>query len=70
MQTVPGTLAAIAFDADDTLWQNERFFRATEDRFAELLAAWGEPAAISAHLLSVEKRNVGLYGFGTKGFML
>ena len=31
-------LSTIGFDADDTLWQNEQFFRLTEKRFAALLA--------------------------------
>ena len=26
-------LTTIGFDADDTLWHNERFFRLTQDRF-------------------------------------
>ena len=36
-------LSTIGFDADDTLWQNEQFFRLTEARFAELLADHAEP---------------------------
>ena len=35
-------LTAIGFDADDTLWQNESFFRLTEDKFAALLADYAE----------------------------
>ena len=31
-------LTTIGFDADDTLWQNEQFFRLTEQRFQALLA--------------------------------
>ena len=27
-------LTTIGFDADDTLWQNEAYFRLTQDRFA------------------------------------
>lgn len=30
-------LTTIGFDADDTLWQNEQFFRLTEDHFAACL---------------------------------
>ena len=29
--------ACIGFDADDTLWHNERVFKLTQERFAELL---------------------------------
>lgn len=63
-------LAAIAFDADDTLWHNERFFRLTQDRFAELLADFAPRAQLEDRLLAAERRNVGRYGFGIKGFML
>ena len=60
----------IGFDADDTLWHNERFFRATEDRFADLLATHMEGPHLRARLLDAERRNLGLYGFGIKGFVL
>lgn len=30
-------ITTIALDADDTLWQNEQFFRLTEQRFVDLL---------------------------------
>ena len=64
------SVTAIGFDADDTLWQNEQFYRLTEARFTELLADFGEPAELSAKLLETEKRTLGLYGFGIKGFTL
>ena len=60
----------IGFDADDTLWQNEQFFRMTEKRFAALLADHGQEEHISARLLEAEKRNLAIYGFGIKGFTL
>ena len=63
-------LTTIGFDADDTLWQNEQFFRMTEDRFVALLGEHGEAAEISGKLLEAEKRNLGFYGFGIKGFVL
>jgi putative hydrolase of the HAD superfamily len=63
-------LTTIGFDADDTLWQNERFYRLTEERFAALLADHAEPRHLSDRLLETEKRNLKLYGFGIKGFTL
>jgi len=63
-------LTTIGFDADDTLWQNEQFFRMTEDRFVAMLGEHGEAAEISGRLLEAEKRNLGFYGFGIKGFVL
>lgn len=64
------SLTTIGFDADDTLWQNETFYRLTEERFAALLADHGEPDVISSRLLEAEKRNLKHYGFGIKGFTL
>jgi putative hydrolase of the HAD superfamily len=63
-------LTTIGFDADDTLWQNERFFRLTQERFAELLADYAERDHLSERLLDAERRNLGHYGFGIKGFVL
>ena len=63
-------IETIGFDADDTLWQNESFFRLTQDRFADLLADYSDRAALMQRLLEAEKRNIGHYGFGIKGFML
>lgn len=64
-------LTAIGFDADDTLWQNEQFFKLTEERFADLIRAHAPAEAdLHARLLAAEKRNLGHYGFGIKGFTL
>ena len=63
-------LTTIAFDADDTLWHNERFFRLTQDRFAALLADYTDAPSLQARLLEAERRNLGHYGFGIKGFVL
>ncbi len=65
-----GKLTTIGFDADDTLWHNERFFKLTQDRFAALLADYAEPGHLSERLLTAERRNLGQYGFGIKGFVL
>jgi putative hydrolase of the HAD superfamily len=63
-------LTTIGFDADDTLWQNETFYRMTQGRFAELLADFSDPDPLHARLLEAERRNLGHYGYGFKGFML
>ncbi|WP_226780271.1 HAD family hydrolase [Oceaniglobus trochenteri] len=63
-------LTTIAFDADDTLWHNETFFRLTQERFAALLADYAPRDDLDARLLAAERRNLGHYGFGIKGFVL
>lgn len=63
-------LDLIAFDADDTLWHHERYFKLTESRVRELLRPYAEPHHLSEHLLAAERRNIAHYGFGVKGFVL
>jgi putative hydrolase of the HAD superfamily len=63
-------ITTIGFDADDTLWQNEQFFRLTQDHFADLLADHAPADHLHDRLLAAERRNIGLYGFGIKGFTL
>jgi putative hydrolase of the HAD superfamily len=64
------TITTVGLDADDTLWHNEAFFRLTHDRFAALLADHADPADLMARLDAAERRNLGHYGFGVKGFVL
>ena len=60
----------VGLDADDTLWHNERFFRMSQARFAEVLADHAEPDHLAQRLEAAERRNLARYGFGIKGFVL
>lgn len=64
------TIRTIGFDADDTLWVNETYFRETEDKFAELLQEFETKNKIDNELYAKEMKNLRLYGYGVKGFML
>lgn len=63
-------LKVIAFDADDTLWVNEPYFRQTEELFYVLLNGYASQHTLERELLKTEIENLGLYGYGIKGFML
>lgn len=63
-------LKVIAFDADDTLWVNEPYFRQTEARFYELLSGYSSQHTLERELLKTEIENLTLYGYGIKGFVL
>jgi putative hydrolase of the HAD superfamily len=63
-------LTTIGFDADDTLWYHESYDRMTQDHFARLLADHAEADHLHDRLLEAERRNLGHYGFGVKGFVL
>jgi putative hydrolase of the HAD superfamily len=60
----------IAFDADDTLWHNERMFQATELQFAELLSGYHPQQWVRERLFATEMKNLGHFGYGIKGFIL
>ena len=63
-------IKVIAFDADDTLWENETFFRESENEFCDLLKEYSSGEQLIKNLLKVEHKNISSYGYGIKGFML
>lgn len=60
----------IAFDADDTLWENEGRFREAERKVASILSEYGDYSHISAELYETEKKNMTDYGFGAMAYTL
>lgn len=63
-------IKVIGFDADDTLWVNETYYRAAEDEFAKLLSAYETPNKINQELFRKEMEDLHLYGYGIKSFVL
>lgn len=65
-------LKLIGFDADDTLWHSEVYFRTAHDEFEKILANYLDLSNIKVHehLLDVERRNIKLFGYGVKGMTL
>ncbi|MBU3011967.1 HAD family hydrolase [Polaribacter vadi] len=63
-------IKVIAFDADDTLWVNETYFRDAEHQFAKLLSKYETENKIDQELFKKEIDNLYLYGYGIKGFVL
>ena len=63
-------IKVIGFDADDTLWVNETYFRNAELAFAKLLAPYETANKIDQELFMMEMKNLPLYGYGVKGFVL
>ena len=64
------SIKVVAFDADDTLWENEPLFREAERTWAGILKDYGTLEELSARLFEVEKANMEDYGFGAKAFTL
>lgn len=63
-------IKVIGFDADDTLWINETYFREAEEAFFDLLEDYMPRHSLARELLAVEISNLKLYGYGIKAFML
>ncbi len=60
----------IGFDADDTLWVNEPYYRQIEKQFMEYLGDYVPEEILSPELFRTEIQNLELYGYGAKGFVL
>lgn len=63
-------IKVIGFDADDTLWVNETYFREAEIEFAKLMAPYETANKVDQELFQMEMKNLPLYGYGVKGFIL
>lgn len=60
----------IAFDADDTLWENERYYRDTQKKLGKILAPYINNDDIESILYQTEIQNIPHYGYGLKSFGL
>ena len=65
-----GNIKVIGFDADDTLWVNETYYREAELEFAKLLSKYETANKIDQELFKVEMNNLDMYGYGIKSFIL
>ena len=63
-------LKVVAFDADDTIWVNEPIFREAEKKFAARFNDYASEEGIIQVLLDTEIKNLKIYGYGIKGFVL
>lgn len=63
-------IKVIGFDADDTLWVNETYFREAEAAFGNLLAPYETLNTIDQELFKIEIANLSMYGYGIKSFVL
>ncbi|MEL6557396.1 MAG: HAD family hydrolase [Bacteroidota bacterium] len=63
-------IKTIAFDADDTLWVNETIFTSTRDKIEHLLKDYVTHQSLEKTLYETEIKNLNIFGYGIKGFML
>ena len=65
-----GKFSTIFFDADDTLWDNELFFREAEAQFIRLLEDYTTPEGVQHMLWQKQEDNIPLFGYGSKTYMI
>ncbi|HBM16158.1 MAG TPA: hypothetical protein DD381_07455 [Lentisphaeria bacterium] len=63
-------ISLVAFDADDTLWDNEPKYKKAEKFFVEILSKYVDEKVISDELLKTEIQNLPICGYGTKSFCM
>ncbi len=70
MEVDYSNIKVIGFDADDTLWVNETYYRNAELEFARLLSKYETANKIDQELFKMEMNNLDIYGYGIKSFVL
>ena len=70
MADLKGRFTHIFFDADDTLWENEQYFRDAEAEFAELLAGYSGKEGLQELLWAKQEDNIPLFGYGSKTYLI
>ncbi|MFA8435042.1 MAG: HAD family hydrolase [Marinifilaceae bacterium] len=63
-------IKTIAFDADDTLWENENFYQDAHVEYVQLMNKYGSDQEVLEHLHRIDVGNISRYGYGVKSFVL
>jgi putative hydrolase of the HAD superfamily len=70
IKAIHNSVKVIGFDADDTLWVNETYYRETEEKFAQLMLPYAATDHATSLLTESEIKNLPLYGYGAKSLTL
>lgn len=60
----------IFIDADDTLWENESWFRRAEALFAQAMAPGEDPSEVQRILWQKQEDNIPIFGYGSKTYLI
>ena len=63
-------IKVVAFDADDTLWENQEYFDEAETRFCETVSEYGDEESVRKELFKTEMKNMGTLGYGVMAFTM
>lgn len=65
-----GKIKTVGFDADDTLWHNERIFGAAQLALAGELSQFVDGKTLAGVVLAMQQKNVPVMGYGIKSFTI
>lgn len=65
-------IGLVGFDGDDTLWKSEDYYRKAEQDYLDLLSRYVDvhDTQTARHLLEVQQRHLGTFGYGVKSMTL
>lgn len=63
-------IKVIAFDADDTLWVDDSYFKEFERQIGELLKEYITEYRFSIEINATDSKNLPIYGYGIKPYIL
>ena len=64
------TFDLVGFDADDTLWRSEDYYRDAQAEFERIVGGYVDLDDAHDRLYAIEKENIRLFGYGAKGMTL
>jgi len=64
------SIRLVGFDADDTLWRSEDYYRDAQAQFERIVAGYVDLDDAGDRMHAIEKRNLALFGYGAKGMTL
>ncbi len=60
----------IFLDADDTLWENDSYFRKAEAEFVELMSPYVDEYFAAKTLARHQEENIKVFGYGSKTYLI
>ena len=70
MDSLPNKFGTIFIDADDTLWESEKYFCRAEAEFAALLLPDDRLEDIRQMLWAKQEDNIPIFGYGSKTYFI
>ncbi|MDM8525426.1 HAD family hydrolase, partial [Desulfococcaceae bacterium HSG8] len=64
------SLKLIAFDGDDTLWEDISFYQEAVKNITEILGKYADTTSIPEDLYKTEVENISVLGYGAKSFTI